>query len=474
MADKPMALRSYDATGADRSKLASTVARQIVDDVIAAGWPVGETIGSESELLERYGVSRAVLREAIRLVEHQQVARMRPGLGRGLVITEPNIDSIIDAVAFYLDRVDVGVDQVFGARIVLEEFTMTLAPTRLDESDIEGLRHKVAEEQAGVIDTRRELHRLLADTTQNRVLSLFVEILTKVSHLYRVDRLQVTTREISGIQEIHGNIVSAVVAGDVGSARWYMRRHLEAEAAFFRDSTRKTPNLMESNATREGSKLAEEIARAIFQRVLDGDLRPGDLISSESELVEEYGASRAVVRQAVRLLEHHQIAKMRRGPGGGLFVLAPSPNAVADIVALYLEHQGVTVRELFEVRLCVELAVVDLAIERLTPESTAELVEALQLETSAPPGDFSVAAHDLHIVLASLSGNRVLELLVSVLVRLSHMHEIAVLGDQRRRKMADEADRTHNAIVESLMGSDLGLTRNRMQKHLMALQAYFA
>ena len=283
MADKPMALRSYDATGADRSKLASTVARQIVDDVIAAGWPVGETIGSESELLERYGVSRAVLREAIRLVEHQQVARMRPGLGRGLVITEPNVDSIIDAVAFYLDRVDVGVDQVFGARIVLEEFTMTLAPTRLDESDIEGLRHKVAEEQAGVIDTRRELHRLLADTTQNRVLSLFVEILTKVSHLYRVDRLQVTTREISGIQEIHGNIVSAVVAGDVGSAWWYMRRHLEAEAAFFRDSTRKTPNLMESNATREGSKLAEEIARAIFQRVLDGDLRPGDLISSESE-----------------------------------------------------------------------------------------------------------------------------------------------------------------------------------------------
>ena len=106
------------------------MARQIVDDVIAAGWPVGETIGSESELLERYGVSRAVLREAIRLVEHQQVARMRPGLGRGLVITEPNIDSIIDAVAFYLDRVDVGVDQVFGARIVLEEFTMTLAPTR--------------------------------------------------------------------------------------------------------------------------------------------------------------------------------------------------------------------------------------------------------------------------------------------------------------------------------------------------------
>ncbi|HEV7792184.1 MAG TPA: GntR family transcriptional regulator, partial [Pseudonocardia sp.] len=65
-----------DSTAAERAgtgKLAARVARQIEQDVLRTGWPVGEVLGSETELRERYQVSRAVLREAIRLVEHHQV-----------------------------------------------------------------------------------------------------------------------------------------------------------------------------------------------------------------------------------------------------------------------------------------------------------------------------------------------------------------------------------------------------------------
>ena len=78
-----------------RAKLAGRAAEQIVNDVVELGWPVGEVLGSETELLERYGVSRAVLREAIRLIEHQRVARMRRGTGGGLVIDEPDVDAVI-------------------------------------------------------------------------------------------------------------------------------------------------------------------------------------------------------------------------------------------------------------------------------------------------------------------------------------------------------------------------------------------
>jgi len=47
-------------------KLAAQTARRIEDDIIAAHWPVGQVLGSEAQLMERYDVSRAVLREAIR------------------------------------------------------------------------------------------------------------------------------------------------------------------------------------------------------------------------------------------------------------------------------------------------------------------------------------------------------------------------------------------------------------------------
>src|ERR1700735_1282503 len=139
------ATRDVPRPGADSSaKRAAKVADLIVEDVMALGWPVGQVLGSETDLLERYQVSRAVFREAVRLVEHQQVARTRRGPGGGLVVTEPTVDAVIDAVVLYLHRVDARLDEVFEARIALEEIASELAPERLDERDLSELRTFVA------------------------------------------------------------------------------------------------------------------------------------------------------------------------------------------------------------------------------------------------------------------------------------------------------------------------------------------
>src|SRR5580700_4072403 len=133
----PTAARDVPRPGADsNAKRAAKVADLIIEDVMALGWPVGDVLGSEAELLERYRVSRAVFREAVRLVEHQQVARTRRGPGGGLVITEPTVD----AVVLYLHRVDARLDEVFEARIALEEIASDLAPGRLEEPDLNKLR----------------------------------------------------------------------------------------------------------------------------------------------------------------------------------------------------------------------------------------------------------------------------------------------------------------------------------------------
>src|SRR3954470_7230869 len=79
-------------------KRAAQLADQIIEDVTARGWPVGEVLGSETELLEQYSVSRAVFREAVRLLEHQHVARTRRGPGGGLVVTEPAVGTVAQAV----------------------------------------------------------------------------------------------------------------------------------------------------------------------------------------------------------------------------------------------------------------------------------------------------------------------------------------------------------------------------------------
>jgi len=78
-----------EPTTGQADKLASMVARDIEADIVRRGWAVGESLGSEIALQQRFGVSRSVLREAVRLVEHHQVARMRPGPNGGLILVRP-------------------------------------------------------------------------------------------------------------------------------------------------------------------------------------------------------------------------------------------------------------------------------------------------------------------------------------------------------------------------------------------------
>lgn len=115
--------------GADgEAKLAAKVADRIIEDVMNLGWPVGEVLGSEPELVERYEVSRAVFREAVRILENQQVAYPRRGPGGGLVVAEPTVGAVIDAVVLYLHRMDARLDEIFEARIVLEEIACVNLP----------------------------------------------------------------------------------------------------------------------------------------------------------------------------------------------------------------------------------------------------------------------------------------------------------------------------------------------------------
>src|SRR5215213_455367 len=117
-------------------KLATQVARRIETDIIGRGWPVGESLGSEPELRERYGVSRSVVREAVRLVEHHQVARMRRGPNGGLFIAAPAARAMVS----YLEYVGTSVDDLMQARRLLEPLAAGLAATRVTEKGIELIR----------------------------------------------------------------------------------------------------------------------------------------------------------------------------------------------------------------------------------------------------------------------------------------------------------------------------------------------
>ena len=88
-------------------------------------------------------------------------------------------------------------------------------------------------------------------------------------------------------------------------------------------------------------KKAEIIADQIGQTIVGQRWEPGELFGSEVELIARYGVSRAVFREAVRLLEHHGLAEMRRGLHGGLFIRQPDPAQVVKAMAVFLDFEKV-------------------------------------------------------------------------------------------------------------------------------------
>ncbi len=74
-------------------------------------------------------------------------------------MTEPSVDAVIDAVVLYLHRVDARLDEVYEARVILEQIAARLACDRLDEGDLATLRSFVA------VDSLDFSERLLAAST---------------------------------------------------------------------------------------------------------------------------------------------------------------------------------------------------------------------------------------------------------------------------------------------------------------------
>jgi DNA-binding FadR family transcriptional regulator len=246
-------------------------------------------------------------------------------------------------------------------------------------------------------------------------------------------------------------------------------------STFSRNSSAAVADAAPSNG--RSQKLAETISEKIELRIIDKGWPVGEVIGSESELLAEYGVSRAVLREAVRLLEHHHVAQMRRGPGGGLVVTDPDPAAVTRAAAVYLRYRRVDPQQLFRARIALEMAAVHDAAQRIDEEGIAKLRAALEHETTFLDGVADATVHDFHIVVAELSGNPALHLFVDVLTQLSaagFMGAAALFDKAAARRRSSKAEleevhTVHQAIADAIIAGDVALAQHRTQRHLLAM-----
>ncbi|HVW41214.1 MAG TPA: FCD domain-containing protein [Amycolatopsis sp.] len=470
-------------------KLASSVARAIEDDIVAAGWPVGSVFGSESDLIARYGISRAVFREAIRLVEHHHVAVMRRGPSGGLVIKEPDAAAAVTAAVVYLEFAGSTVADLLGVRLLLEPIVAFAAAENITEEGIVALRAAVDEPVntpatgSTTAPAHRDLHVKLAELSGNPALQLFVEVLVRLTERYarwrRTSKAE-RTATLAQVESTHRAIVDAVIGGDAATAQHYMAAHLEAMSQWFSGTQRRIASRRATTrpgtATADGRKLAEVIAEEMREDIITGGWRIGDVVGSEGELQERYEVSRSALREAVRLLEHHSVARMRRGQGGGLVVTEPDPSPGVEAMALYLDYRGSTAHDLLTVRKALELGCIDTAIDTAEQPATRERLRGtLTVKPGTPEGELERMVHDLHLALADLHGNPVLTYFLRTITSLWRRHGSGMTGATALPppEAAAAVEKAHSALVDAILAGDRGLARHRLTRHLDALPAWW-
>lgn len=471
----PLDRPAGDSRSRPAGKLAEQVALRIEADVRSAGWPVGSNLGSETDLLARYGVSRAVLREAVSLTEYLGVARMRRGPSGGLIVTEPDQSAVVTAVIVFLTYRQVRLEDILEVRLPLERAAARLAAERRTPADMELLRQRLEHEQQAARTDHWAFHEVVAASSGNPVLALLVAILGRITNQYQgTNSLSRKRRQeaLGSITSAHRAVVEAVLAGDANLAADRMEVHLQAVADFFASRSRldRTITLGEGEPG-DGEKLGSSVARRILADVVAAGWPVGESLGSEKDLIERYGVSRAVLREANRLLEYHGVLRTQRGVGGGIFVSAPDELATTNALAVYLDSRAVTPKELFAVREAIELASVATAATKLDKYAIGVLVEALVEEMSAPASEIGESSHALHLRIAELTGNPAVSLILHALTRLTEQRTYN--PDEGFPMTYEEAaasvGRAHAAIVKAIAAGDAEAAVRRMQRHLRAV-----
>lgn len=472
--------------GARPQKMATQLADRIQRDIAKLGWEVGLLIGNEVQLMEQYQVSRATLREAVRQLERHGVATMRRGFGGGLTVQEPANRAAVRALSTFLELTHVSIRELFEVKTVLELRATALASRRMSDEHVHALREAmrlINETPFDQIEEEARLHasirRTIATAAGNPALAVFMEGLNRITNKLLPDYAHISrmTKEHKRERELRQLQVEALIAGDeskveqatleeLAIAQQATERglkHFRREASAFGTlSDAQPPRVIPWDAQ---DKLPHRLAAAIAYEISSARLEPGSRVGSEPEFLERFGVSRAVFREAIRLLEGYGIVQMRRGYGGGLVVGEPDPTHTVSLVTAYLEHAGMARNHFLEIIGVLWLAAAPWAAQRANKEKAHVLLLKAQAVDVSKPVVAMTETRNHFLELLDLTDNRALRLVGAVVYSLGKVHTLESLPSDELA----EFKRLHCALFSAVEEGDAGMARRTMSRWLTAM-----
>lgn len=217
--------------------------------------------------------------------------------------------------------------------------------------------------------------------------------------------------------------------------------------------------------------LSHAVQDRITRFIIDQGYRPGDLLPAEPELARALGISRSSLREAMKVLQTLGVVETVHGRGTfvGRFSFDPLVDGLAFRIRIDLHQNVQTVRELLEIRMILESALVERMAGTCTPEHLAELRAILErMDARAAQGEeFPEEDRAFHEALYRPLGN-------ALIVRLlqAFWEVIMLVRDELSFEDVSPAvtASNHRRIVEALAAGDGPAAAAAMTAHFDGVQ----
>jgi GntR family transcriptional repressor for pyruvate dehydrogenase complex len=196
----------------------------------------GDKLPPERDLAQQLGVSRNVLREALRSLEMAGVLRLLKGVKGGAFIQEGDTSRMNDVMRDMLSLGTISVRELSEARVHVLDLVVGLACDHARQSDLDTLeanieRTELATKEGRLLDRvecSREFYKLLAASTGNKVIAMIVDSVTEIHMRFVYAKVASSGVAMSRLAERRRQLLSAIASRNASSARRLMRTHLEA------------------------------------------------------------------------------------------------------------------------------------------------------------------------------------------------------------------------------------------------------
>ncbi|MDP6421673.1 MAG: FadR/GntR family transcriptional regulator [SAR202 cluster bacterium] len=212
-----------------KTRIPEEIVAQIYGLVRDGALKPGDKLPPERELAQQMGVSRASVREAMRLLDQKGLIVIRPGAGT--FMTEDVIETIVQAFSSLLNESGDGAGDVFEMRLLLEPHVVSLAADRASQSDIDRLREILREQKgdiaAGGTGVAYDIafHQAIANATKNSALVAVNQAISGILSQSREDALMSPERSSKSLRS-HEGILAAIESRDPHAAQMAMHQHI--------------------------------------------------------------------------------------------------------------------------------------------------------------------------------------------------------------------------------------------------------